>query len=382
MKILMLHSRYQSGDASGENRVVQDEIHLLTDNGHQVTAWQPSVNPQSGSELIATGARTVWSRRAVAEVKHKIQAETPDVVHCHNLFPSLSPAVIRAARAQRVPVVQTLHNYRLSCLPATFLRDGRVCEDCLGKVPWRGVVYACYRDSRPGSAALATSLTFHRALGSFRRVNLFLAVSRFVRDKHLEAGLPADRIRVKPNFAWSSPRREGPGEYFLYLGRLSKEKGVPTLVTAWKSELGRLLIVGDGPEAGLIRGTSIQGIEFRGAVPFTEVPPLLSRARALVVPSICYEGAPRAIIEAYSAGVPVLASDMGGLSEMVSDGSSGLVLSPSNPSEWTTAMDRLRDDAESERMGEEAWRLWDRHYRPEVGLKDLENAYESALQTV
>jgi glycosyltransferase involved in cell wall biosynthesis len=140
--------------------------------------------------------------------------------------------------------------------------------------------------------------------------------------------------------------------------------------------------VGDGPEAGRIRKTSIEGIEFRDAVSFTEVPSLIAKARALVVPSICYEGAPRAIIEAYSAGIPVLASDIGGLPELVSDGRSGLILAPSDPTSWTAAMERLGNDAECKRMGEEAWRLWDEHYRPEAGLRGLEEAYESALQTV
>src|SRR6266542_5678779 len=226
LRILVLHSRYLSGDASGENRVVQDETKLLSEAGHLVRVWQPAPERSAGLGLLATGIGAVWSRTAAAEVRRIMQEFGPDVVHCHNLLPSFSPAVIRVAHSEGSAVVMTLHNYRLMCLPSTFLRDGHVCEDCLGHVPWRGVIYRCYRDSALGSAALATSLSLHRMLHTFDRITLYLAVSKFVRDKYIEAGFPSDRVRVKSNFAWRAARREGPGDYFLFLGRLSPEKGV------------------------------------------------------------------------------------------------------------------------------------------------------------
>src|SRR6266540_3750831 len=200
MRILILHSRYISGWASGENSVVRDEERLLTEAGHDVVTWTPSPGPELSHGRL--GSRTIWSTATVRHVRRLIERHRPQILHCHNLYPMLSPAVRRAARDGESRVVVTLHNYRMFCLPATCLRDGQICELCMGRVPWRGVVYRCYRGSLPGSAALAASLTMHRAIGSFDQVSLFLPVSRFVRDKHVEAGFPLERMVVKPNFCW------------------------------------------------------------------------------------------------------------------------------------------------------------------------------------
>jgi len=377
MRILVLHSRYLSGAASGENRVVDDEVRLLREAGDDARLWAPMMSREWRPSRA--GFNAVWSQRASEQVRALIAERPPDVVHCHNLFPMLSPAVLRVAEAKGVPVVMTLHNYRLLCLPATLLRDGRICEACLGRLPWRGVSYGCYRGSHLASAALATSLSVHRALRTFDRVKIFLAVSDFVRSKHLEAGLPAARLRVKPNFAWPAARRNGSGDYFLFLGRLSPEKGMDTLLRAWRDARASLVVVGDGPEGPRLRPRAPRGVEFRGSVDPQDVSPLLARARALLVPSRSYDGAPRAILEAFAAGVPVIASDIGGLPELVEDGLSGLLVTPDDPTAWSGAVERLMDDAESERLGEGAWRSWRDRYSPERGLAELEAAYRAAL---
>jgi glycosyltransferase involved in cell wall biosynthesis len=375
VKVLILHSRYLTGAASGENRVVEDEARLLRRGGHAVTVWDPSPDGATGAGLASTAGRAVWSARASAEVVRLVREQGAQVVHCHNLFPMLSPSVLRAAAREGAGVVMTLHNYRLLCLPATFLREDQVCEACLGRLPWRGVVHGCYRGSRLASATLAASIALHRAAGSFESVRLYLAVSEFVRNKHVEAGWPAERVRVKPSFAWESPRREGPGEYFLYLGRLSAEKGAETAVESWRGAAGRLIVVGDGPERGRLQRIAPAGVEFRPPVSSAEVPGLLAGARALLVPSVCYEGAPRAILEAYAAGVPVLASRTGGVPELVVDGESGFLLPMRAPEAWAEATNRLADDREARRLGEGAWRLWQERYTPELGLRQLEDAY-------
>jgi glycosyltransferase involved in cell wall biosynthesis len=219
----------------------------------------------------------------------------------------------------------------------------------------------------------------HRALGSFDRVRRFLAVSEFVRAKHIEAGFPPERITVKPNFCWPVPRREGPGEYFLYLGRLSPEKGLPMLLKAWRDSPARLLVAGGGPlMASLLRQTP-HNVDMLGDVPSEDVGGLLAGARALLVPSRAYEGGPRAVLEAYAAGVPVLASRLGSLTEVVHDGVSGLLLDHREPREWRAATDRLLDDDEAERLGEGAWRTWRARYGPERGLRALETAYREAM---
>ena len=314
MRILILHSRYLSGAVSGENRVVADETRLLREAGHQVWLWEPTPTTTSGLRLLRAGAKAIWSTSAVTKVGELIRQTRAEIVHCHNLYPELSPAVLRKA-SSGIAAVMTLHNFRSLCLPATFVRDGRICEDCLGRLPWPGVVHACYRGSMAGSAILASSLTLHRTLETFDRPTLYLAVSEFVKRKHVEAGWADDRISVKSNFAWPATRREGPGEYFLYLGRLSPEKGVSTMLDAFRElPAAPLLVVGDGPQNDELRAmTSSPSVDFRGAVSPTEVDSLLRHARALLVPSVCYEGQPRAILEAYAAGIPVVASDIGGL---------------------------------------------------------------------
>ena len=379
VRILLLHSRYLSGEISGENRVVADETQLLREAGHDVLAWTPSPTELSGPGRARTGVGAVWSSAAAREVRRLVRLQRTEIVHCHNLFPMLSPAVLPAASSEGAAVLMTLHNYRLLCLPATFLRDGRRCEDCLGRLPWRGVLHRCYRDSLAASGALAGSLGLHRALRTFDHVRLFLAVSEFVRDKYVEAGFRGDRIVSKPNFVPAVPRREGPGEYFLFLGRLSPEKGLATLLEAWRQVPARLVVAGDGPERALLCEAT-PGVEYRGNLPAAELPALLARARALLLPSRSFEGAPRVVLEAYAAGVPVLASRVGGLPALIEDGESGLLVTPRDVEAWHSAIEQLRDDDAAERMGERAWLLWRERFSPEQGLQNLEAAYRASLE--
>jgi glycosyltransferase involved in cell wall biosynthesis len=381
VRILILHSRYLSAQTSGENRVVEDEARLLAQAGHEVRTWTPAPSDLPGLHAARLGTRAIWSRGAAREVRRLVRNQRSEIVHCHNLFPLLSPAVISVASAEGAAVLMTLHNYRLLCLPATFLRDGKTCEDCLGHLPWRGVIHSCYRDSRLGSGALASSLAVHRAVRTFTRVRLYLAVGQFVRDKYVQAGFPADCVAVKPNFVAAAPRRQGPGDYFLFLGRLSREKGLGTLLATWARLPERLVVAGDGPERDLLRDAA-PTIDYRGSLPADEIPSLLSGARALLLPSLSFEGAPRVVLEAYAAGVPVLASRLGGLPELIEDGASGVLVEPADPGAWAAAVERLTDDAEAERMGKRAWRLWQERYSPERGLEDLEAAYRGALSRV
>ncbi len=376
MRIAILHSRYLSGQASGENRAVDDDIQLLTEAGHEVRSWTPSPSAHTLRGRALVGLSAVWSSQAVRQINDLVGLWGADIVHLHNLFPLLSPAAIRAA-AGKSGVVMTLHNYRLMCLPASFLRDGRPCEDCLGRLPWRGVTRRCYRESYSGSAALATSLTTHRWLSTFDRVDRFLAVSDFVRDKHIEAGIDASRVTVARQFAWPTIPRKGPGDYFLYLGRLAENKGAATLIEGWSEHLGRLLIVGDGPQMEHLRSIAPRAVEFCGLVRAETVPGLLRGARALLVPSLVYDAAPRAVAEAYAAGVPVLASRIGGLPEVVRDGESGMLLTPGAPDDWATAIERLLDDGESMRLGTGASHLWSTRHRPEHALNRLQDAYDT-----
>jgi glycosyltransferase involved in cell wall biosynthesis len=379
MRVLILHSRYGSGYASGENRVVEDETRLLREEGHQVVSWTPSVRGGDGMSLVRPGLDAIWSTHATEVIRGLIARHQPDVVHCHNLFPLLSPAVLRVA-SESAAVVVTLHNYRLTpCLPGTLLLHGRTCEDCLGRIPWRGVTRRCFRGSVAGSGAMAASYTLHRLLRTFDRVHLFLAVSDFLRNKHLGAGFPSKRVVVQPNFAWPSPRRKGAGGYFLYVGRLAPEKGLEPLLAAWRRVKVPLLLVGEGPDEPRLRSIAPENVTFRGTLPGEAVPGLLAGARALLVPSLWYEAAPRSILEAYAAGVPVLASRMGALPEVVEQGNSGLLVSPGSEAGWVEAVKHLMDDEESRRLGEGGRRIWEERYRPEHAIQRLERSYQRAV---
>lgn len=381
MRVLICHSRYLSGPASGENRVVADEAELLSSAGHQVGLFTPEPATDSRIGNLQLGLGAIYSPQGRRQIRRAIAAVRPDVVHLHNLFPMLSPAVVEAATKAGVPVVMTLHNYRLMCLPANLLRDGRPCEDCVGRsVLWPGVVHSCYRDSLAGSAALASSLSLHNRLGTFGLVAQFLAVSEFVRRKHVEHGFSSARISVRHNFAWPGDPRKGPGDYFLFAGRLSAEKNLDSVLQAWTGTKARLIVVGDGPEANRLQALRPPGVEFRGGVEPDEVGKLLSHARALLLPSISYEGAPRTIVEAYAHGVPVIASNIGSIPEFVVPEETGVLVAPRDQQAWRGSISKLLDDTESQRLGAGAFAAWERRFTPEIGLKELEAAYRATQE--
>jgi glycosyltransferase involved in cell wall biosynthesis len=211
------------------------------------------------------------------------------------------------------------------------------------------------------------------------RVTLFLAVGEFVKRKHVDAGWDPSRIHVKSNFCRPIPSRDGPGEFFLYVGRLSTEKGLEGLLRSWP-EGTPLRLVGDGPERGRLERLAPASVKFEGAVPGTEVASHIRGARALILPSICYEGQPRVVLEAFAAGVPVIASALGGIVDLVESGKNGLLPTPGSPRSWLSAIEALADDARSHAMGAAALERWQELYSPERGLADLETAYRSVIQ--
>jgi glycosyltransferase involved in cell wall biosynthesis len=376
MRIAILHSQYRSGSLSGENRVVADEISLLRSAGHDVLSWCPIPDEGPPLSMAQLGFRAVWSRDAQSRVRALASRFRPDVVHVHNLFPMLSPAILDIGKT--IPLVMTLHNYRLMCLPADLFRQSRQCELCIGHVPWKGVLFHCYRNSYLASAALALSLTAHRLASSFDGVRVFIAVSELVRRKHVEGGLPADRILVKGHFTWPTARRRGPGRYLLYVGRLSPEKGITWLAEAWQKSWGQLRIVGDGPEARTLRRLArTRAIELVGPRSPAEVSSDISRARAVVIPSLWSEPFGRSAIEAYAAGVPVIANAVGALSEVVVDGTTGLFVAPRSEA-WERAINQLQDDEESHRLGAGAYEAWLNEYSPPANLRQLERIYGEA----
>jgi glycosyltransferase involved in cell wall biosynthesis len=387
MKILMVHNRYR--ETGGEDHSTAAETAMLQAAGKSCISYQLD-NRDIKAESLSLALNTIWSRRAARDVRNIIRKEGINVVHVQNFFPQISPSVHWAARNAGAAVVQTLRNYRLSCINGLFFRDGRVCEECLGRSPIRGIIHRCYRGSLPASSAVASMLVTHRVLGTWTRcVDRFIAISRFTRDKMIAAGLPADRIVLKPNFLETPPRASGPGGggYFVYVGRLSPEKGIRTLLESWKilsPASPTLKIVGTGPLESLARSHASTNprVEVLGSKTRQEVLEIVGRAEALIVPSECYETFGRAAMEAYSVGTPVIGSDIGAVAEMVTDGESGLHFRTGSPNDLAVKIRQLIERPQQlVTMRQVVRRIFEDRYTETVNLHSLLAIYRSAMQS-
>lgn len=387
MRVLLVHNAYQQ--RGGEDSVVTSEGHLLRDRGHavmEITRHNDDVARMGRLRLVSD---TLWSTRTLHEIERAIGDFHPDIVHVHNTFPLLSPSVYWVADRLQVPVVQTLHNFRLMCPQAMFLRAGRVCEDCLGTIPWRGALRGCYRGSRAQSAVLAGMVTLHRGMGTWRRkVTRYIALNEFCRQKFIEGGLPAERLVVKPNFverpsscvgsAGCNDIRQG----FLFVGRLSPEKGVDVLIEALRQpvfggHVPQVSVLGDGPLSDSVRDD--RAIHWHGAQPAPAVGHAMARAEMLLLPSVWYENFPRTLVEAFSQGLPVLASRIGALAELIEDGVTGLLFEPGDARDMARKMAWARSHPEDvARMGRAARDRYERLYTPEVNYAQLMAIYQQA----
>ena len=381
MRVLIVHNRYQY--AGGEDAVVRDELMLLERSGVRVELYERHNDEIQDIPRLNLAADTVWSRRTVAEVTDLIRRFQPDVMHAHNIFPLVSPSVYYAASRQRVALVQTLHNFRLICAQAMFLRNGRVCEDCLGTLPWRAVVHRCYRESAAQSAVMVSMLGIHRALGSYRkRVTRYIALNRFCRDKFIQGGLPAERIAIKPNFVDLPAPERHPRSGALFVGRLSTEKGVAVLAkaAAMRPE-ARIDVIGTGPDHFPLQ--TVSGLRLLGWQTPPEIYERMAWASYLLMPSIWYENFPRTLVEAFALGLPVIASRLGALADLIRDGETGLMFEAGNAQDLAVKMAWAdQHPEEMRRMGDAARREYEQKYTPETNFTQLMAIYRDALVSV
>lgn len=385
MRILTVHSKYQV--RGGEDECLEGEHAILAEQGHETRYLIFDNSRISGWNVCSTALHATWSQSAYRRVLSEIRAWRPDVLAVHNFFPLASPSVCYAGSRARIPVVQTLHNYRIICPGSTLLRDGRICEDCTkSALPWPGVLHGCYRSSRLGTLAVATMITVHRTLATWqRRVTVFVARTEFARRKFVAAGLPAHRIIVKPDFVpFDLGPGSGDGDYLLYAGRLSVEKGVATLLEAWKraDTTGRLIIVGEGPLAERVQHEArmSNSVVYLGKRLLLEVYELMGRARAVVLPSVWYEMFGRTIIEAFCRGTPVVTSNIGSMLEMVTHGKTGWLVPPSDPIALSAALHSAMDpNQETGSMRTAARQAYEAKYTREQNYKQLIAIYERAI---
>lgn len=382
MRILQLHARYRI--RAGEDTVVDTEAAALERAGHDVHRLLID-NPTGAVPTVLALARSSYNRPVARQVRERIGAVRPDVVHVHNTWFAMSSSAVSAAAATTTPVVMTLHNFRLGCLRTDLFRDGAVCTACLGRAPLDGVRHGCYHDSRVLSAVQATEVMITRRRGVLdRAVTRFVAPSQFMADRLADIGVPTDRLVVKPHFVADPGARPAPpsaSDDIVVVGRLAPGKGIDTLLEAWArtsaSERRRLVVIGDGPLADSLGTRLPERVEMLGWQDRQEIVRRLLHARALVAPSELYETFGMVLIEAMSAGLPIVVSSVAGARDVVGV-PDDLVFGPRDVRGLADAIDRL-DDRRVDAVGAANRSRFERDYDVRVGVANLESLYADTI---
>ncbi len=395
MRVLMFHNRYR--EQGGEDLSVTQETQALEQEGVEVIPVEADNDLPADAGLLSEakmGWHAVWSLSSYEHAARLCRKYRPDVAHVQNFWMRLSPAVHAACRQAGVATVQSLRNYRLLCTNALLLRNGEVCEDCVGKIPWRGVTRACYRDSRAASAAVAGMIVINRMRRTWERdVDAFLTPSNHSRQRFLRADFPRGRVFVKPNCLadfGEAARPPSASREILYLGRLSAEKGLRLLLEASKrtglDDIGRLTLVGEGDERDSLQKLaealelSEPSLVFAGQKAPDEVQQMVRSARAVVLPSLAYETFGRPVIEAFAAGRPAVVSDFGAPGDIVKQGTTGLTFPRGDTERLGEALKTvLTDGAAADRMGRRAREEYEAKYTLEKSFEILMKTYRFAL---
>lgn len=392
INIMLVHNYYRSAAPSGENQVFEAEKQLLFNNGHALeifTRHSDEIHAKGVVGMFQGALATPLNPWMCKAIQQRVDVFKPHVVHIHNTFPLLSPAIFLAIR-NRAARVLTLHNYRIFCPAAIPMRDGKVCTECLDKksaLP--SLIHGCYRNSRVATLPLAIKVWLHRALGTWtNEVDAFICLSEFQRDLMIEAGLPAEKVHVKPNFYPGNPdvipwQQRKP--YIVFAGRLTAEKGVINLLKAWQlwgPDAPELRIVGDGELRqdleSLAKGLPVR---FLGQVSAEGAQQQIAQACLQILPSECFEGFPMVVREAFAFGTPAAVSDLGPLPTIVEHGKSGIVFQPANPQ---SLLAKVREAWETPGLlavlGAGARQEFESKYTEEANYKILMDIYQKAIE--
>lgn len=392
MKILLIHNSHRSGSSSGDDAVFRREAELLAKNGHEVIQYNPSNDEfDDGGPLkkLSTTLQIPWSFSSARRIKKIVREERPDIAHVHNFFPLISPSVYHTLKAEGLPVVQTLHDFRFLCPMAFFMRDGRICEECRNGSVFNSIRYGCFKGSKLQTIPVALMLKFHQMLNTFKnKIDAYICLTESQKRIFFDSGFAEEKLFVKPNFLEDTfnGNNNGRSDYAVFIGRLGEEKGLLTLVEAWRALPDvPLKIVGDGPYAEkskkMVHAFGIKNIEFSGYRPHGECMEILRRARFLIMPSIWYETFGLAIIEAFSLSKPVIASRLGAMADIVSDGVTGYLFEPGNTSDLANKVRKLWSDPQDcVAMGQNARREYEAKYTPEKNYEMLMGIYEEVMR--
>lgn len=388
-RVLQVYNEYRR--YGGEDVVVHLEAEMLRRQGHEVDLLRVSTKEldEAGPlRLAAAGFGAVWSRRGYNAMKKAIASFAPDVVHVHNDFPLLSPSIFWACHRAGVPVVHTMHNYRFACANAVLLRNNRPCEDCVGRFPWPALRHRCHSSSLSRTAAVSARNVLHRWLGTYKHeVHAYIALTGFSKDLLVRAGLPQERIFVKPNFQsipWLPVLPRLPR--FVFAGWMVREKGLQLLLQAWQKVRPaghELLVIGDGSERAALEQSCEQDarVVWCGPQSRQRVLELVSASRYAVVPSLVYENFPMSVLEALSAGTPVIAPGHGAFPRILSNDREGLLFSAGNSASLENALRTALAAPES------VWTQWSvnarnrflREYTEQENYAQLITIYQKAM---
>ncbi len=388
VRVLIVHNRYQQ--KGGEDTVVAAEEALLRSYGHDVCLLKvDNDHIQTAAARVLTAVESIYSTKGKNRVENAIQAHRPDVVHVHNFFPTLSPSVFFACFDGKVPVVHTLHNFRIQCAASTLYRNGHVCEECIEERSFLpGVRHACYRSSRVGSAVSGFGMALHAQLGTWSsKISAYIALTDFTADKLGSFRIPREKIFVKPNFVEDCGIGLGDGNYALFVGRLSPEKGVQTLIDADRAGAFcmDIIVVGDGPMRGAVDEAAARPgsrLKVKGFQGHTEIISYMKQAKVLLLTSLWYEaGLPLVAIEGISLGLPVIAAAVGN-AEIVGSKEIGLLYPAGDSAGLAAALREFVADAElMAAMRQRARDYYLVTYTPESNYKQLTYIYDRAINT-
>lgn len=378
--ILIVHNYYQI--PGGEDTVVANEKKMLEEHGHKVILYSRNnaeLKHMSKFQKLFLPITTIFNPRTYREIKRLIKSENIEIVHVHNTLNLISPAVYYAARAMKVPVVQTVHNFRLLCPGATFYRDGNICEDCVEHGLRCAVKHSCYRGSRIQTLACVISTWFHRMTGIYGKIN-YICLTEFNRQKLLNLKqIKPERVFVKPNFVESKDGfvpEENRENQFVFAGRLDKLKGIDILFEAWKrmgDTAPKLVVCGTGPMKewcdNFIKENTVN-IEMRGLMPNNQVLSYMANSKGLVLPTRWYEGFPMSIVEAFSVGTPVLCSNLGNAGSVVEEGHNGYKFEPDSVNEIVQAVKRCHG------LCGQTWDVYREKYTEEKNYEKVMEIYK------
>lgn len=381
MKVLQVHNKYRKH--GGEETVLEEEKKVLEMNGHSVIQFikdSSDLDTYSKADLVALSFSQRKSGKIKKEFNELLQKEKPDVCHVHNVFPLISPVIYEVCKEVHIPVILSVHNYKLICTNGFLFRNGEPCEECISKGLYHSIKYKCYRNSALATALQADTIQYHKGIGTWRNhVDKYLCLTLFQKNKLVSGGVPSEKIVIKPNFVFRQSRESVLGDYFLYVGRLEVEKGLNDLLALFeKNDKAQFVLVGecDTPEVF----HKYDNVSYLGKKNREEVGKILNRSRAVIFPSLLFEGMPMVIIEAFASGKPVISRDNGAMTEMIQDGITGLKYSSN--SELIRAVEEMQDDHEwVKRMGKIAYEEYERKYSDIVGYGNLMKVYSEVVES-